>query len=79
MGLFMATTKNHLFFTENMRLAIATGFLGSLTTFSTFSAETATLFSQQQYLMTAAIIGIHTAGSIFATMCGIYTIQFIMP
>lgn len=38
-GLFMAVTRNHTFVPETTRLAITTGFLGGLTTFSTFSFE----------------------------------------
>ncbi len=54
-----------------LRLAIATGFLGGLTTFSTFSAETVTLLLRQQYGWTAVIVIAHTAGSILATLAGI--------
>lgn len=75
-GLFMAVTRNHTFVPETARLAITTGFLGGLTTFSTFSAETVTLLSNQEYVWTAVIIIGHVAGSILATIFGIYTFKF---
>ncbi|MES2200156.1 MAG: fluoride efflux transporter CrcB [Chlamydiota bacterium] len=77
-GLFMTVTKNHTFIPEVMRLAITTGFLGGLTTFSTFSAETVILFSHQEYLWSAIIIIAHVAGSILATVLGIYTVKLLM-
>lgn len=76
MGLFMAITRNHAFIPETARLAIMTGFLGGLTTFSTFSAETVTLLSNQEYLWTAVIIIGHVFGSILATIFGIYVFKF---
>jgi CrcB protein len=76
MGLFMALTRNHAFIPETARLAIMTGFLGGLTTFSTFSAETVTLLSNQEYLWTAVIIIGHVVGSILATIFGIYVFKF---
>jgi|SRR3990172_8926803 len=75
-GLIMAITRNHAYVSETARLAIITGFLGGLTTFSTFSAETVTLLSNQEYLWTAVIIIGHVAGSILATIFGIYTVKF---
>lgn len=77
MGIFMAITKNHAFFPEAVRLAITTGFLGGLTTFSTFSAETVTLLSHQEYFWAACIILGHLLGSILATIIGIYTVRLI--
>jgi CrcB protein len=53
-----------------MRLLLATGFLGGLTTFSTFSAESVTLLLRQQYGWAAVLIGVHTLGSILATFAG---------
>ena len=61
-----------------LRLAIATGFLGGLTTFSTFSAETVTLLLRQQYGWTAAIVVAHTAGSIIATLAGIGIMRVLL-
>jgi len=54
-----------------VRLFVATGFCGGLTTFSTFSAETVTLFLRQQYGWAAAIIGAHLFGSLLMTFAGI--------
>jgi len=76
-GVFMAITRNHLFLPESARLAIITGFLGGLTTFSTFSAETVTLLSHQEYFMSTVIIIGHVAGSILATIFGIYTVKLL--
>ncbi len=75
MGIFMALTKNHAFIPPIARLAIATGFLGGLTTFSTFSAETVTLLSNQEYLWSAFIVVLHVAGTVLATILGIYTVR----
>jgi len=77
MGIFMAITKDHRFISETARLAIATGFLGSLTTFSTFSAETVTLLSHQQYIWMSFIIIAHVAGSILSTIFGLYIVKLI--
>lgn len=53
------------------RLFFTTGFLGGLTTFSTFSAETVTLLLRQQYAWTAAIISVHVIGTLAMTVAGI--------
>lgn len=53
------------------RLLIVTGFLGGLTTFSTFSAEVVTLIGRQQYLWAAGAAGAHLAGSLLLTGLGL--------
>jgi CrcB protein len=60
------------------RLAITTGFLGGLTTFSTFSGETVTLFLRQQYGWTAAIIAAHLFGSLLLTLAGVGLARLIL-
>ncbi|MEO6264687.1 MAG: fluoride efflux transporter CrcB [Luteimonas sp.] len=60
-----------------VRLLIITGFLGGLTTFSTFSAEAVGLLSRQQFAWAAAHMGLHLAGSLFATMLGFATLRLI--
>jgi CrcB protein len=80
MGIFMALSKDHAWIPEAARLAITTGFLGGLTTFSTFSAETVTLLSHQEYALSGLIIFAHVAGSILATIFGMYLIKlFVGP
>jgi len=60
------------------RLALTTGFLGGLTTFSTFSAETVSLFLRQQYGWTLAIIALHLFGSLLATLAGIGLVRLLL-
>ena len=52
------------------RLFIITGFLGGLTTFSTFSAESVALLSTARYGLATAHIALHLAGSILMTIAG---------
>lgn len=71
MGLAMGVFAHYEALPIAWRLAIVTGFLGGLTTFSTFSAETVTLFLRQQYGWTLAIISAHLFGSLLMTLLGI--------
>ncbi|MEQ1525931.1 MAG: fluoride efflux transporter CrcB [Gallionella sp.] len=59
------------------RLFIITGFLGGLTTFSTFSAETVTLLLRGQYAWGAGIIAAHLGGSLLMTLLGIQTFKWL--
>jgi CrcB protein len=54
-----------------LRLFVITGFLGSLTTFSTFSAEAVALLARAQYGWWVLHSTAHLAGSIAATFLGI--------
>ena len=60
-----------------VRLLVITGFLGGLTTFSTFSAEAVGLLSRQQYAWAATHIGLHLAGSLGATVLGFATLRVL--
>lgn len=60
-----------------LRLLIVTGFLGGLTTFSTFSAEAVGLLVRQQYTWAVAHIGLHLAGSLLATVLGFATLRLL--
>ncbi len=65
------------FFTHNTslppewRLLIITGFMGGLTTFSTFSVEVVTLLGRQQYAWALGTAGVHLIGSLVLTAVGI--------
>ncbi|MFC5578065.1 fluoride efflux transporter CrcB [Lysobacter niabensis] len=60
-----------------MRLLLVTGFLGALTTFSTFSAESVDLLQRQQYGWAAAHALLHLAGSLLATVLGMWTMRLL--
>jgi CrcB protein len=53
------------------RLLIITGFLGGLTTFSTFSAEVVALLARQQYAWAMGTASLHLIGSLVLTGLGI--------
>ncbi len=60
------------------RLALVTGFLGALTTFSSFSAEVVGMLGQQRYALALGTTGAHLLGSLALTLAGIETVTFII-
>jgi CrcB protein len=77
MGMAMQFLIQHAVLAPELRLAITTGFLGGLTTFSTFSAETVTLLLREEYLWTLAIILVHVVGSVGMTLLGILAMKLL--
>lgn len=77
MGVAMGVLTHYASLPAEARLLITTGFLGGLTTFSTFSAEAVTLLSRQQYGWAAAHVSSHLLGSLVMTMLGIFTINLL--
>lgn len=63
--------------TPELRLLIITGFLGGLTTFSTFSAEAVSLLQRGQAGWALAHVGAHLIGSIVLTMLGIAAVRML--
>ena len=55
------------------RLALVTGFLGAMTTFSSFSAEVVGLLEQQRYGLALGTAALHLFGSLLLTIAGIKT------
>lgn len=61
-----------------MRLFVITGFLGGLTTYSTFSAESVALLQRGEYGWAVALIGAHLAGSLAMTFLGIAAVRWVV-
>jgi len=76
-GLALAFFMQHPGLSPEWRLLIITGFLGGLTTFSTFSAETVTLLVRGQYVWAGAIISAHVLGSLLMTILGIQSFKWL--
>jgi len=60
------------------RLALVTGFLGALTTFSTFSAEVVAMLGQQRYGLAFGTAAMHLFGSLLLTVAGLRTVALFL-
>lgn len=60
------------------RLALVTGFLGALTTFSSFSAEVVAMLGQQRYALALGTAALHLLGSLLLTVAGLRSATFFI-
>jgi CrcB protein len=74
-GMAMEAFAAPLGMAPELRLLVITGFLGGLTTFSTFSAEVARLLQQGRLLLAGTEITVHVVGSVALTILGIATVM----
>jgi len=72
-GLAVAFFSANASLAPEWRLACITGFLGALTTFSTFSAESVEMLMAGRYGAAAVHSSVHLFGSIVATLLGFAT------
>ena len=75
MGFAMEVITRHAVVSPEMQLLLTTGFLGGLTTFSTFSAEIVTLLLRKEYLWGTIAIASHVVGSLALTLLGILVVR----
>jgi len=60
------------------RLMLVTGFLGGLTTFSSFSAEVVVFLMEERYGLALGTAALHVLGSLFLTLIGIKSALFFI-
>ncbi|MEI2429960.1 MULTISPECIES: fluoride efflux transporter CrcB [Lysobacter] len=78
MGVLMAVFAQYETLPLALRLALTTGFLGGLTTFSTFSAETSSLLLRGEYGWAGAIVAAHVGASLLATLAGVMAVRGLL-
>ena len=69
-GFLLIWLNRHPALPPELRLLVITGFLGGLTTFSTFSAEVVTLLSRGELLLGLSAAAAHLFGSLILTALG---------
>jgi CrcB protein len=74
-GIAMAVFLAYPALSPQWRLLTVTGFLGGLTTFSTFSAEVTTALLEGQALWALSTIAVHVIGSVVMTLLGVATVR----
>jgi CrcB protein len=79
MGVALAYFGQQTGLAPEWRLLVITGFLGGLTTFSTFSAEVTTLIQQGRMLWAGVAVSAHVVGSLAMTLLGLATVAALKP
>jgi CrcB protein len=74
-GIAIAFFGNNPNLSPEWRLFVITGFLGGLTTFSSFSAEVVTLMQRGEITWALGTALLHLVGSLVLTFLGILTYQ----
>lgn len=60
------------------RMALITGFLGALTTFSSFSIEIVEMLQVQRFALALGSVALHLGGSLLLTWLGLLTAQMVL-
>ena len=74
-GLAVAFFGNNPQFSPEWKLFVITGFLGGLTTFSSFSAEVVSFIQRGEFTWALGTALLHLIGSLVLTFLGILTYQ----
>ena len=76
-GVVLALVAGHPEWPAWVRLGAITGFMGGLTTFSTFSAETVAMLERGAYVSALGYAGFSLAGSLALTAAGLATVSLL--
>lgn len=76
-GVALAIFPHYPGLAPEWRLLVITGFLGGLTTFSTFSVEITELIQQGRLFWATGAIGAHVLGSLIMTLLGLATVSAV--
>ena len=71
LGLIAQFTMNRMVISPDWRMAIAVGFFGSYTTFSSFGWETAKMMEDGEWLRASAYVTASVAAGLFLSIAGI--------
>lgn len=74
-GVAIELLTRHAALPPEIRLLAVTGFLGGLTTFSTFSAEVVTLLLRKELLWGGIAVSAHVIGSLTMTVVGMLLVR----
>ena len=77
-GICVSVFHHHPEIDPLWRMALITGFLGALTTFSSFSAEVIDMLLQQRYTQALATVTLHLSGSLLLTIAGMKSAVLFM-
>jgi fluoride exporter len=71
LGLIAQFTMNRMVISPDWRMAIAVGFFGAYTTFSSFGWETAKMMEDGEWLRASAYVGASVVAGLFLCIAGI--------
>ena len=76
-GLIVSMFENKFIFSENLKIFLIVGFLGSLTTFSTFALDNYNFMTQKNILLLFANIFITNTFGLLMVLIGMKTVKII--
>ena len=76
-GLLVSLFENKFIFSENLKFFLIIGFLGSLTTFSTFALDNYNFLTQKNIILLFTNIFLTNAFGLLMVLLGIKTIKII--
>ena len=77
-GITLAYVSSNNNIGNNTKIAITTGFLGSLTTFSAFSAEVFLLLQSSKIILAIIVVSSHVLGSVLCVALFFYITSYLL-